>query len=213
MESPPRPAPLTPLAPAPLAHAATSDPEEQVALVLRARAGDRAAFSALYHRYVADVYRFALARLGNREAAEDATQAIFLRALAVMPSCREPAAFVGWLFAIARSVVTDQLRARRFQTDAIPEEPEWMDTGPSLEEEVVRREARQFLLEARARCLSDRERELFDLLLTELNDKQIAEALGRSHGALRTAHSRLIAKLRACMGSLRNEPTMGGAHA
>jgi RNA polymerase sigma-70 factor (ECF subfamily) len=189
-----------------------SDPGEQVALVLRAKAGDRAAFTALYQRYVADVYRYALARLSTREAAEDATQAIFLRALAALPQSREPGAFVGWLFAIARSVVTDQLRARRHQTDAIPEEPEWLDTGPSPEEQAVRNEARLFLLEARARCLNDRERELFDLLLTELTDKQIADALGRSHGAIRTAHSRLIGKLRDCMGPLPQVQSLGGAH-
>ena len=40
-------------------------------------------------------------------------------------------------------------------------------------------EARRFLLAARERCLTAGERELFDLLLTELNDKQIAVALGR----------------------------------
>jgi RNA polymerase sigma-70 factor (ECF subfamily) len=190
-----------------------SNSDEQVALVLRARGGDQAAFTILYHRYVGDVYRFAMARLGTREAAEDATQAIFLRALVALPACREPAAFVGWLFAIARSVVTDQLRARRRQTDAIPEDSAWTDAGPSPEEEAIGNEARQFLLAARARCLSDRERELFDLLLTELNDKQIAEALGRSHGAIRVAHSRLIGKLRACMGPPHGAPAVGGSHA
>ena len=213
MELPPHPA-LTPpvaLTPPPLASAIY--PDEQVRLVLRAKTGDRAAFTALYSRYVGDVYRFSLARLGTREAAEDATQAIFLRALSALATCREPAAFVGWLFANARSVDTDQLRARRHQTDTIPEEPEWADPRPSLEDEAVRNETRRFLLEARARCLTDRERELFDLLLTELNDKQIAETLGRSHGAVRTAHSRLLSKLRACMGPLRGGPTLGGSHA
>jgi DNA-directed RNA polymerase specialized sigma24 family protein len=58
------------------------------------------------------------------------------------------------------------------------------------------------LHEARERCLSEGERELFDLLLTEMNDKQIAQALGRSHGAVRTAHYRLMSKLRECLEML-----------
>src|SRR3954464_7995140 len=88
---------------------------ELVALVARAKCGDREAYTVLYRRYLDDVYRFALARLGTREATEDAVQTIFVRALTALPSCQENAAFVGWLFVIARNVVTDQLRTRRHQ--------------------------------------------------------------------------------------------------
>jgi RNA polymerase sigma-70 factor (ECF subfamily) len=173
-----------------------------VTLVARAKIGDREAYTDLYRRYLDDVYRFALVRLGNREAAEDATQTIFVRALAALPTCRENAAFVGWLFAIARGVVNDQLRARRRQTDPIPDDARWADAGPGPEEVVMQGEATRFLLAAREKCLTDRERELFDLLLTEMNDKQIAQTLGRSHGAVRTAHWRLLSKLRECLGPL-----------
>lgn len=180
-------------------------------LVARAKTGDREAYTVLYHRYLNDVYRYALVRLANKEAAEDATQTVFVRALAALPTCRVNAAFVGWLFTIARGVVADQLRARRHQTDLIPDDS-WPDAGPTPEETAIRGEATRFLLAAREKCLSQRERELFDLLLTEMNDKQIAAALGRSHGAVRTAHSRLLAKLRACLGPLTQPETTGPAH-
>jgi RNA polymerase sigma-70 factor (ECF subfamily) len=186
---------------------------ELVTLVARAKGGDRDAYTLLYRRYLDDVYRFALVRLGDREAAEDAVQSIFVRALTALPSCHENAAFVGWLFAIARNVISDQLRTRRHPTDAIPDDALWADTGPGPEELVMQGEARRFLLAAREKCLSAGERELFDLLLTELNDKQIAIALGRSHGAVRTAHWRLLSKLRECLGPLDGPPTRGSAHA
>lgn len=181
-------------------------------LVARAKAGDRDAYTVLYRHYLNDVYRYALVRLANKEAAEDATQTVFLRALAALPTCRENAAFVGWLFTIARGVVTDQLRARRHYSDVIPDDAAWPAAEPGPEEEAIRGEAARFLLAAREKCLSQRERELFDLLLTEMNDKQIAAALGRSHGAVRTAHSRLLAKLRACLGPLTRPETTGTAH-
>jgi RNA polymerase sigma-70 factor (ECF subfamily) len=184
-----------------------------VTLVARAKGGDREAYTQLYRRYLDDVYRFALVRLGNREAAEDAVQIIFVRVLTALPSCHENAAFVGWLFAIARNVVTDQLRTRRHQTDPIPDDALWADTGPGPEEEAMHGEARRFLLAAREKCLSAGERDLFDLLLTELNDKQIAAALGRSHGAVRTAHWRLLSKLRECLGPLAGSPLGGPRHA
>src|SRR5215218_5808826 len=100
---------------------ATADELELTTLVARAKRGDREAYTQLYRRYLNDVYRFTLARLGDREAAEDAVQSIFVRALTALPSCHENAAFVGWLFVIARNVVTDQLRTRQHQTDPIPD--------------------------------------------------------------------------------------------
>ena len=140
-------------------------------------------------------------------------QIIFVRVLTALPSCHENAAFVGWLFVIARNVITDQLRTRRHQTDSIPDDALWADTGPGPEEVAMQGEARRFLLAAREKCLSTGERDLFDLLLTELNDKQIATALGRSHGAVRTAHWRLLSKLRECLGPLAGSPLGGPRHA
>jgi DNA-directed RNA polymerase specialized sigma24 family protein len=42
-----------------------------------------------------------------------------------------------------------------------------------------------------------------------MNDKQIAQALGRTHGAIRTAHYRLMSKLRECLEML---AAVGGKH-
>lgn len=189
-----------------------AEPELAV-LVARAKAGDREAYTVLYRRYREEIYRFALIRLGEREAAEDATQSVFLRALAALPTCREPNAFAGWLFSIARHEVLDQLRARRHRADPLPDDPIWPDASPGPEDAALRGEATRVLLAAREKCLTERERELFDLLLTELNDKQIAAVLGRNHGAVRTAHWRLLSKLRECLGTPPGQPRGGAVHA
>ena len=90
--------------------AAADDPNEtgetDAALAVRARV-DREAFAALYARYVDPVYRYSLSRLGDREAAEDATSQVFVHALAALPRYREQGSFRSWLFAIAHNVVTD----------------------------------------------------------------------------------------------------------
>jgi RNA polymerase sigma-70 factor (ECF subfamily) len=181
-------------------------------LVARAKAGDRDAFTVLYHRHVHEVYRFALLRLADRQAAEDATQTVFMRALAALPTCRENEAFVGWLFAIARSVIADHLRARRLQADRLPEDAAWVAPDPSPDEMAQQAEALRLLLAARERCLSPRDRELFDLLLMEHTHREIAVALGRSPGAVRTAHWRLLSKLRACLGAPSTRLRKGRVH-
>src|SRR5687768_11736363 len=93
------------------------EPAMEIApLVARARAGDSAAFALLYRRYVAAVYAFTSRRLNGREAAEEATQEVFTRALAGLGRCRDDAAFPGWLFGIAHHVVTEQYKAGRHAT-------------------------------------------------------------------------------------------------
>ena len=171
-------------------------------LVARAKRGDGEAFGQLYDRYGSDIYAFVAVRLSDREAAEDMTQTIFLRGLRGLASCHDDAAFPAWIFTIARNSVIDHYRRARFRPEAWPEtfEPEDPDLTP--EEVVLRRDDARTLQQARERCLSDNERDLFDLLLTDLNDKQIAEVLGRSHGAVRVAHHRLMRKLRDCLRPL-----------
>ena len=169
------------------------------ALVARAKDGDAAAVTLLYRRYVGRVFACALQRLEDREAAEDATQTVFLRAVGSLRSCRDGDAFGGWLFAIARNVVNDAHRARRHDVDPIAADFDREDPEPSPEVFALRREERDALLAARERCLNEREREFLDLLLADLSDKEIATVLGKRHGAVRTAHWRLTAKLRACL--------------
>ncbi len=170
-------------------------------LVARAKSGDSEAFARLYRRYLDDVYLYAVTRLHDRDAAEDATQAVFFRAFASIAQCRENAAFPGWLFAIARNVVADRYRARRFVSAPLECADTALDESPGPEDVALQSEASEILHDARNTCLNRRDRDLFDLLLTDLNDKEIALALGRSHGAVRTAHYRLLLKLRECLAS------------
>lgn len=62
-------------------HTPTVPLEEERAVVARLRNGDRAAFAILYRWYGDPVYRAILARLPQREAAEDCLREAFRRAL------------------------------------------------------------------------------------------------------------------------------------
>lgn len=177
-------------------------------LVARAKHGDASAFGLLYRRHVNAVYNFAAHRLGHREDAEDATQTVFLRAAQSLGQCRNDDAFVGWLFAIARNVVTDKLRTRRARMAPWNDDLEVEDPAAPPDELAIRASQRGELRDARARCLTDAERELYDLLVQDLTYAEIAVALGRRINAVRTRYWRLLDKLRACLGLL----ATGGGH-
>ncbi len=171
------------------------------ALVGRVLSGERLAFAELYRRHVVAIYDFSFHRLGNREAAEDATQAVFMRAIGSLADCRRPEAFRSWLFGIARHVVMDVYRANTRRSVAIDLAIEVEDRSPSPERLAFAAEEHARVRRAQARLNAD-ERELLDLLQQELTDKEIATILGKRHGAVRTAHYRLRRKLRALIGDV-----------
>jgi RNA polymerase sigma-70 factor (ECF subfamily) len=177
-------------------------------LVAQARHGDVRAFALLYRRHVTAVYDFAIHRLAHREDAEDVTQTIFLRAAQSLHQCRDDDAFVGWLFAIARNVTTDKLRTRRTPTSSLTDEVDIEDPASPPDELAIQSAQQTELREARAGCLNDAERELYDLLVQDLTYAEIAVALDRRITAIRTRYWRLLDKLRVCLGLFAN----GGGH-
>jgi RNA polymerase sigma-70 factor (ECF subfamily) len=168
-------------------------------LVRRARQGDAQAFALLYRRYLDRVYDFAYSRLDSREAAEDATQTIFLKAVTNLPQCRDDTMFAGWLFAIARNVITDSYRSRHVATQPLDTAPDVEDPQATPEDLAIRAEWNRELADLRQRCLNANERDILDLRLQGLTDREIAVALGRGYGAIRTAEYRMVLKLRGCM--------------
>jgi RNA polymerase sigma-70 factor (ECF subfamily) len=84
----------------------------EAALIRAAQSGDRAAFGALYQEYGRLIHGVLLAHVSYQDA-EDLMQDVFMKALKQLPALREPAAFAGWLIAIARRTATDYLRSKK----------------------------------------------------------------------------------------------------
>lgn len=164
----------------------------------RAAKHDPLAFGRLYDRYLPAIYAYAFRRLRTREEAEDATALIFAKALAGIEGFREDApSFRAWLFGIAHNAVVDTLRTRPPET-VLPVEAdaELADTRPGPEELTVRRDDLARLNRLLAQLPPEQAR-LVELRLAGLTDREIAHALGRSHGAIRVAQFRALRRLRA----------------
>src|SRR3954471_24467241 len=74
-----------------------------------------AGFEALYRSHVHDVYRYAMAILGNSADAEDVTQTTFLNAYRAYEAGERPRKAGNWVRAIAHNVCRQRFRqaARR----------------------------------------------------------------------------------------------------
>jgi RNA polymerase sigma-70 factor, ECF subfamily len=171
-----------------------SEDARQVALAK----SDPRAFAPLYARYFDPVYRYCYRRLGQPEAAADATAQVFTKVLAALPGYREDApSFRSWLFAIAHNVITDDLRARR-PVAPIAAAAHVAAADPSPEEVVLTGETgRQ--VHALLSSLPADQRQILELRLAGLTGPEIAATLGRSLGAVKIAQVRAFARLRATL--------------
>src|SRR5262245_57911227 len=84
--------------------------EDEVALVRRARNGDRAAFDELIRRTSRLVYARLYLDTGDAHRAEDFLQETLLRAYRSIHRLDNPAGFRSWLLAIAQNVLLDAAR-------------------------------------------------------------------------------------------------------
>ncbi len=174
---------------------------------------DPAQFDALYRKYLAQVYAYALYELGDHHAAEDATERTFLRALAALPRFREQAApedgpeastFRIWLFRIARNTVANERRAHRRRPAAsldaalgaglaIPDDTD-------LEAQAVTRDQAAEALRALQALPDDRRRALTLRFVDEMSTAEIAGVLGKSEGAVRVLIHRALSAVAQQLG-------------
>lgn len=83
--------------------------------MLRARDGDEEAFDELVHRHRGPVLNFIYRFLGDREAAEDLSQDVFVRLWSNAPTYMPLAKFTTFLYHIARNLCRDQMDKQRRQ--------------------------------------------------------------------------------------------------
>ena len=86
--------------------------DELAARVVRAQAGDRAAFGSLVEQFQRTVYAVCLTRLGNPSEALELTQEVFLHVMRRLDQLREPERFAGWLRQVAARMAINRATRR-----------------------------------------------------------------------------------------------------
>jgi RNA polymerase sigma factor (sigma-70 family) len=137
---------------APISSRFCDEPEtsntEEACLIERSQAGEMQAFNLLVERYQHRVYALSFRMLNDADAAEDATQEVFLAAWRGIRRFRG-GSFVAWLLRIASNECFDVLRARRrrpsISLDATGEDEDvaplqLADPGESPDERALRNE-------------------------------------------------------------------------
>lgn len=178
-----------------------AETDRELAIIVAAKR-DPAAFAPLYRQYVGLVYHYALGRLRDPHRAEDATSQTFTRALKALPSFKperrpDGTTFRSRLMTIARNTVIDAARRQRPVASLDATRPAAAEAGP--EHVAIARSERDRVHAAVAR-LPETQRQVVELRLVGLKGPEIADVLGISHGAVKTANYRAYQRLRELLG-------------
>jgi RNA polymerase sigma-70 factor (ECF subfamily) len=137
------------------------------ALIRGALAGDETAFDDLVRRYYEQIYRWALARTGDRDDAEDVTQETLVRLHRHLASFDGRSRFSTWLYQVTRSAAADLHRKRtRWERLAlrVKQESAAVVHDPRREEDYADDRRTSDLVQTFMGKLSNRQREVFDLV-------------------------------------------------
>jgi RNA polymerase sigma-70 factor (ECF subfamily) len=164
------------------------------------RAGDRAAFGALFDAFAGAVHRYATRWTGDPSSAEDVVSLTFLEAWRLHDKLRpEGGSVLPWLLGIATNVLRNTGRSTRRHRDAL-QRMSVPPPEPDFAEELVDRVHDASRLAAAHRAvgrLRRAEREVVLLCVwSGLDYAGAAEALGVPVGTVRSRLSRAREKLR-----------------
>jgi len=159
---------------------------------------DRAAFTPLYERYVDQIYAYAYSLTHNRELAEDVTAATFARAIEELPRFEwRGVPYSAWLYRVAANLVA---RDRR-RPGWIELSPHVSDDGVGPEEEAARLDRDAHIRAAVDELPPDQRQAVLLRFGGDLRNREIAEIMGRSEGAVKLLTFRAMTTLRRRPGA------------
>ena len=185
-------------------------------LVAQALSGNGEAFAALHRRYYARVYRLALLRCRSVVDAEDVASETFVRAIAHLPAFRfQGESLFPWLSRIASNLAAD-LGRKSAGVTLVSLDNQTVESVRALLESLpgdmpdphtlAERSETQALLRAAVAALpSDQADAILLRFGGDLPLKEIAVALGRSEGAIKSLLHRGLVGLRKMLLSGANE--------
>jgi RNA polymerase sigma-70 factor (ECF subfamily) len=162
----------------------------------RARRQDRDAFAQLYEATYRHLFVYILARTGERSAAEDLLQDVYLAALQAIGRFRgrTQGEFLGWLLKIAQGKMADRLRSRYRHpevaiADALPGDT--ADPIDAVDERLRLREIAEALGQ-----LTDEQREVVvNRLVLGFDLEETSRIVRKNVGSVKALQHRGLARL------------------
>jgi RNA polymerase sigma-70 factor (ECF subfamily) len=165
--------------------------------VAAAAEGDAAAFGLLVERYQMVAFRAAYLIVRDAEEAEDAAQEGFIRAYRRMHTFRQGEPFRPWLLRIVTNVALNTVRSRGRRQSLVTRAGADTDTAePPPDHAIAARDAASVLLQAIGELPEDDRIVLHLRYFLELPEREIAAAIGKRAGTVKSRLHRASKRLR-----------------
>jgi RNA polymerase sigma-70 factor, ECF subfamily len=155
-------------------------------------------FSELYRTHLRDVYSYSYYRTGNHHDAEDLTEQTFLQAYRHFDRAQRESngrPLRPWLIRIAHNLAANYYRDRSRRPQTQLEDAAVISAPHDTADIVEGREELQAVLEGVQKLPDDRREALIMRFALDMDNKEIARALGRSEGATKVLLHRAIKQL------------------
>jgi RNA polymerase sigma-70 factor, ECF subfamily len=156
------------------------------------------AFTDLYRTHLRDVYSYCYYRIGNHHDAEDLTEQTFLQAYRHFERAQRESRgrpLRPWLIRIAHNLAANYHRDRSRRPQTQLEDASVVATFHDTEDLVEGREEVAEVLSGVANLPEDRREALIMRFALDMDNREIARALGRSEGATKVLIHRAIKQL------------------
>ena len=165
-------------------------------LVSRAKE-DPEAFGQLYIKYVEKIYNYVYYRTGNAQDAEGLTAKIFYQALRhIHRYVDRGLPFSAWLYRIAHNLVANWHRDRSRRQVISLDTLALISERPHPETKLQREDDQQWLLGIVRHMPDDRQQLLILKFVEHMTNREIAQIMGRTEGAIKSLYHRTLLSLR-----------------
>jgi RNA polymerase sigma-70 factor, ECF subfamily len=155
-------------------------------------------FTELYRAHLRDVYSYAYYRIGNHHDAEDITEQTFLQAYRHFDRAQRESngrPLRPWLIRIAHNLAANYYRDRSRKPQANLDDAAVISSPLGTERVVEEREEVKEVLQGVSKLPEDRREALIMRFALDMDNREIARALGRSEGATKVLLHRAIRQL------------------
>jgi RNA polymerase sigma-70 factor, ECF subfamily len=155
-------------------------------------------FSELYRAHLRDVYSYAYYRIGNHHDAEDITEQTFLQAYRHFERAQRESngrPLRPWLIRIAHNLAANYYRDRSRKPQTHLDDAAVLTAPLDTERVVEEREEVKEVLSGVTKLPDDRREALIMRFALDMDNREIARALGRSEGATKVLIHRAIRQL------------------
>lgn len=178
---------------------------EEELLIKKAQDGEAEAFGQLYDQYLAKIYRFVFIKVSSQTDAEDLTQQIFLNAWQNIKSFQfQGFSISSWFYRIAYNEVIDFYRTRKHHEtiETLPEEI--LSESPGTDRILDQNVEIEKIKAALQKLEGDQQNVLLMKFVDDLSNKEIAQILNKSEGAIRVIQHRALKQLKEQLNETRN---------